>query len=84
MMCAKIAQEEIMPKQVRMPEGNYLRKARFNASLSNDCRMMMQELSAYKGVNACDVIELAVREMYETIYGKGKRPEKSRGWTGGA
>ena len=64
-----------MRKATKMPEGNYLRKARTNVSLSNDCRLMLQDLAKNKGVSSCGVIELAVREMYEAIFGKGKRPE---------
>ena len=63
---------------MRMPEGNYLQKARTNVSLSDDCRRMLRDLAQNKGVSACGVIELAVREMYEDIYGKGARPEDSK------
>ncbi len=60
-----------MPKK---QEGNYLRQSRKNYFLSLDCCEMIKELAVYQGLKEGPVLELAVREAYETRFGKGARP----------
>lgn len=51
------------------PEGNVLRKGRKNYYLSNDCNRYVEEIGAREGLNESAVIEVAVRRLYEVVFG---------------
>ena len=54
-------------------EGNYLGKARRNFYISNRCWDLMHQLSLEFGINHSNVIEIAVRELYQRTYGSVPR-----------
>lgn len=53
-----------------------MRKNRKNYYLSADCIDLMEELALYEGLNQSNIIEFAVRELYEKRIGPRPKPEK--------
>ena len=50
-------------------EGNYLQKSRRNFFISNRCWDLLHQISLEMGLSHSGCLELAVREMYQRMYG---------------
>jgi len=73
-----------MHKMTRMPEGNYLRKAKTNVSLSDKCRKRIAIMEKDFGLSGSGIIEISVMEKFERRYGENIDPDAVLRKSGGA